>query len=128
MPPSLIFLPTLRAFTTKLGRLLVLERATAAVLACRKLLMNIAVNKGAPTNKKFIEYVEYLSDKNYVPPDGKHWVDHIREKGNEATHEIAIMSADDAKELIEFAQMSLRFVYEFPNRVPRKVPRPSANP
>jgi len=51
---------------------------TAAVLACRKLLMHIAVDKGAPEGKRFIEYVEYLSDKNYVPPNGKGWFDHIR--------------------------------------------------
>ena len=64
---------------------------TAAVLACRKLLMNIAVEKGAERGKRFIEYVEYLDDKHYIPPDGRGWVDHIRTKGNEATHEIKLM-------------------------------------
>ena len=64
---------------------------TGAVLLLRKLLMNIAVDKGAPVDKKFIEYVEYLSEKGYVPHDGKGWVDHIRQKGNEATHEIKLM-------------------------------------
>jgi hypothetical protein len=93
---------------------------TAAVLACRKILMNIAVHKGAAERKRFIYYVKYLADKGYVPPDGHDWVDHIRNKGNEATHEIAVMSANDAKELLEFTQMLLRLVYEFPNRVPKK--------
>jgi len=65
---------------------------TASVLCCRKLLMNIAVSKGAAEGLSFIEYVEYLSIKNYVPPGGKEWVDHIRTKGNEANHEIKIMS------------------------------------
>jgi len=90
---------------------------TSAVLTCRKLLMHIAVAKGAPTNKSFLEYVEYLSDKNYVPPDGKGWVDYIRTKGNEANHEIKIMSVDDAKDLITFSEMLLKFVYEFPAKV-----------
>jgi hypothetical protein len=54
----------------------------------------------------------------YVPPDGKGWVDHIRKKGNEATHEIALMTAADAEELISFVEMLLKFVYEFPARVP----------
>jgi len=44
---------------------------TAAILTCRKILMHVAVEKGAPSNKGFMEYVEYLTDKNYVPHDGK---------------------------------------------------------
>jgi len=93
---------------------------TAAVLCCRKLLMNIAVSKGASDGLKFIEYVEFLSDKGYVPPDGKGWVDHIRKKGNEATHEISIMNSEDAKELITFIEMLLKFIYEFPAAIQKK--------
>jgi hypothetical protein len=57
--------------------------------------------------------------KGYVPPNGKHWVDHIRKKGNEATHEVSLMSESDSKELIVFVEMLLKFVYEFPSIVPR---------
>jgi hypothetical protein len=39
---------------------------TAAVLALRKLLMNIAVAQGAAEGLKFIEYVNHLSDKGYI--------------------------------------------------------------
>lgn len=91
---------------------------TGAVLLCRKMLMNIAVEQGADEGLKFIEYVTFLSDKGYVPPNGKHWVDHIRKKGNEATHEIAIMSEAEAQDLISFIEMLLRFIYEFPGMVP----------
>ena len=91
---------------------------TASVLACRKILMNVAVAQGADEGKSFISYVEHLAAAGYVPPDGKGWVDHIRKKGNEATHEIALMTAQDATELISFAEMLLKFVYEFPARVP----------
>lgn len=94
---------------------------TASVLACRKLLMNIAVAQDAPEGKKFIEYVQYLADNGYVPPHGKGWVDHIRKKGNEATHEIVIMSQPDAEELISFIEMLLKFIYEFPSKVPNAV-------
>ena len=87
---------------------------TASVLCSRKLLMNIAVSKGAKEGQKFIEYVNFLSDKNYIPPDGKDWVDHIRKKGNEATHEISIMKREDATKLITFIEMLLKFMYEFP--------------
>lgn len=94
---------------------------TAAVLLCRKMLMNIAVQQGADEGLKFIEYVTFISDKGFVPPNGKHWVDHIRKKGNEATHEIAVMGEQDAKELISFIEMLLRFIYEFPSMVPAGV-------
>lgn len=87
---------------------------TATVLSCRKLLMHIAVAKGDDSGKSFIEYVEYLSAKGYVPPDAKTWVDHIRTKGNEANHEIVIMSEEEAKDLISFSEMLLKLIYEFP--------------
>ncbi|MCX6764706.1 MAG: DUF4145 domain-containing protein [Candidatus Nealsonbacteria bacterium] len=88
---------------------------TATVLSCRKLLMHIAVAKGDAPGKNFIDYVEYLSSKGYVPPDAKTWVDHIRTKGNEANHEIVIMSEEEAKDLIAFCEMLLKLVYEFPS-------------
>jgi hypothetical protein len=96
---------------------------TGSVLLCRKLLMNIAVSQGADPGKSFAEYVTYLADKGYVPPNGRGWVDHIRQKGNEATHEIVAMSKADAEELILFAEMLLKFIYEFPSKLPKpKVP------
>ncbi len=93
---------------------------TAAVLCCRKLLMHIAVAKGAEEGKKFIEYVQFLADKNYIPPDAKDWVDHIREKGNEANHEITIMNKEDANDLISFSEMLLKLIYEFPANIRKK--------
>lgn len=97
---------------------------TAAVLSCRKLLMHIAVAQGASTGKSFVEYVEHLANSGYVPPNGRGWVDHIRTKGNEANHEIRLMSRADAEELISFAEMLLKFIYEFPERVPKAPPTP----
>ena len=97
---------------------------TAAVLTCRKILMHVAVEKEAPENKNFIEYVNYLTEKNYIPSDGKDWVDHIRTKSNEANHEIHIMSAEDAEDLITFTEMLLRLVYEFKNRLAKKSATP----
>jgi hypothetical protein len=97
---------------------------TAAVLSCRKLLMHIAVSKGAPAGHNFIKYVEYLADNHFVPPDAKEWVDLIRKKGNEANHEIVIMSKDDAEELLSFVEMLLKVIYEFPAASKRKAATP----
>jgi len=93
---------------------------TASVLASRKLLMNIAVSKDAKEGLNFVEYINYLEERHYTPPNSREWVDHIRSKGNEATHEIALMSSDDARELILFTEMLQKFIYEFPSRVPKK--------
>jgi DNA-directed RNA polymerase subunit RPC12/RpoP len=90
---------------------------TAAVLLCRKLLMHVAVETGANAGLKFVEYVQYLWDEHYVPPNAKGWVDHIREKGNEANHEITLMSRAEAEQLMSFTEVLLQLVYELPQRV-----------
>ena len=97
---------------------------TAAVLCCRKLLMHIAVSKGALPSDTFVNYVRFLADNNFIPPDAKDWVDHIRKKANEANHEIVIMSKNDAEELLSFLEMLLKVIYEFPAAVKRKLAKP----
>ncbi len=92
---------------------------TAAVMACRKLLMNIAVHEGADESKTFQYYVDYLDGKGFVPPHGKVWIDHIRTKGNEANHEIRIMSRAEATETLDFVEMLLKFIYEYPAKAQR---------
>jgi hypothetical protein len=91
---------------------------TASILATRKLLMNVAVAQGASPNGTFQGYVGYLADNGYIPTKATGWIDHIRKKGNEATHEIPPMSQEDAKDLLAFMEMILKTVYEFPARVP----------
>lgn len=76
--------------------------------------MNIAIAEG----QRFIEYIDYLANNGFVPPKGRGWVDHIRKKGNEATHEINPMTHADATELVSFSEMLLKFIYEFPAQVP----------
>jgi hypothetical protein len=90
---------------------------TASVLCSRKLLMNIAHTQGAPDKQTFKFYVEWLRDNHYLPPGGEKWVDHVRNKGNEATHEIPQMEAKDAETLIHFLEMLLKFIYEFPAKL-----------
>jgi hypothetical protein len=98
---------------------------TLAGLACRKLLMHIAVSKGATKGETFVHYVEFLANNNFIPPDSKDWVDHIRKKGNEANHEITIMTKDDAEELLAFMEMLLKVIYEFPAKIKKKyAPKP----
>lgn len=93
---------------------------TASVMCCRKLLMHITVDKGAKQNVTFKDYVTYLLDKNYISIEHKDWVDHIREKGNEANHEIVIMQKSEAEDLLEFCEMLLKTLYDYPNKMKNK--------
>src|SRR6266481_1570029 len=90
---------------------------TAAALMLRKILMHIAVDRGAGVDLTFKGYVDYLVAQHYVPPNGKEWVDHIRDKGNELKHELIFASAVHAIELVGLVEMLLKFIYEFPSRV-----------
>jgi len=92
---------------------------TASALLCRKLLVNIAVDKGADEGKQFAFYVDYLERENYVPPNGKEWVGHIKDKANEATHKVPEITADDAHKLVMFTEMLLKFIYGFPEKMRR---------
>lgn len=95
---------------------------TASVLACRKLLMNIAVSLGANEGLKFYQYVDYLLTNGHIPQGSKEWVDIIRTKGNEATHEINLMLDSDAANLIKFVEMLLRIIYEYPEKAKALTP------
>lgn len=84
---------------------------TSCVLSARKLLMHIAVDCGAEEGKKFIEYVDFLDTNSYIPKNCKEWVDIIRNKGNEATHEIVIFNQTDAKQIINFLEIIINVIY-----------------
>lgn len=106
--------PTVESLYTEARRCMSVNAYTSAALACRKLLMNIAVDKGAEGNKQFGFYVDWLVNEGYVPPGGKGWVDHIRQIGNEATHEIELIEQHTAEQVLSFTEMLLKFMYEFP--------------
>lgn len=93
---------------------------TAAVLASRKMLMHLAVGSGAKPGMTFSQYVAYLDEAHYIPPNGSEWVDEIRKRSNEQNHEIVLATREDATQLLDFIEMLLRFSYEFPARVRRK--------
>lgn len=68
---------------------------------------------------KNFQFTHFLRLTYYHWANSSEWVDHIRTKGNEATHEIPSMNKEDAIELLEFVEMLLRFVYEMPGKMIR---------
>ena len=89
---------------------------TATAMACRKILMNIAVAKGAAEGLKFVQYVEYLAKEGFLPPGSEDWVDHIRSMGNDANHKIKLISKEDAESLLYFTEELLKIIYAIPAR------------
>jgi len=89
---------------------------TAAVLLGRKLLMHVAVTKGAEPGDRFQAYVTYLAEQGVVTPDMRSWVDEIRELGNDANHELVAMTRADAEDLLTFVAMLLKVAYEYPEK------------
>jgi hypothetical protein len=94
---------------------------TAAVMLGRKVLMHVAVERGADENLNFKAYVNYFAEQGIVTADMKSWVDEIRELGNDANHEIVVMSRHQAEELLTFVAMLLKIVYEYPEKGRRSV-------
>jgi hypothetical protein len=92
---------------------------TAAVLCCRTLLMHVAVEQGEPSGKSFANYVNFLCKK--FAPSGRDWVDQIREWGNDANHKIVVMEKEDAEHILQFTEMLLKIIYEYPNRAAAKI-------
>lgn len=90
---------------------------TCVTLACRKILMHVAVAKGARPGESYASYVSYLVNNHYVPPGAEGWIGDIRETGNEANHDIILSTAPTAQRLLDFVAMLLKFIYEFPARV-----------
>ena len=91
---------------------------TGTVMLCPKLLMHIATEKGAEKNKGFAFYVDWLISERYAPRGAEEWVTYIKDRSNEANHEIVLMSKDDADGLLSLTEQLLRNVYELPGLVP----------
>lgn len=86
---------------------------TSVVLLARKLLMHVAVDYGDIEGKSFVEYIKYLEDNHFIPPNAKKLLETIRGYGNEANHKIVIKDEIEAKQIIDFLTMILTFMYEF---------------
>lgn len=90
------------------------EAPTATVMACRVILMHVAVAKGAKKNQSFEFYVDFLDKKGFVPTGLKSWAESIRKMGNKANHKIVIMTEEQAKNILRFTEVLLKIIYEMP--------------
>jgi hypothetical protein len=91
----------------------------ASAMLCRKILIHLAVEKGAEEGKSFEDYLDYIADR-YISDENRQWVQQIRDKGGEARHQMPQMTKYDAEQLITFIEMLLKLIYEFPGKIQGK--------
>jgi hypothetical protein len=97
---------------------------TSCELICRKLLMHVAVDKGAKEGKTFASYIDHLVAEGFVTPPMKDWVRLIKDNGNEATHLLLAPSRERAEGTLMFTAELLRLTYEMSALAAHYVPRP----
>ena len=84
----------------------------ACDMLCRKILMHIAVEKGAKKGESFSSYVDYLANTHTISEPMKPWVDMIRKHGNEQAHEIKTRDLESSRKTLQFTTLLLETVYE----------------
>ena len=84
---------------------------TSACMLCRKIVLHVAHNKTPQDYDSFKQAVEVLYDEHYIPEGHKVFVDHIRDQGNAANHEIKLMSAKETNVLMNLTHRLLMNVY-----------------
>jgi DNA-directed RNA polymerase subunit RPC12/RpoP len=87
---------------------------TASDLLCRKIIMNVAVDKGADEGLKFVQYIDYLVKVGHITPSMRVWVKIIKDNGNDATHKIEISDKRRAETTLTFTTQLLKILYEMP--------------
>jgi uncharacterized protein DUF4145 len=61
--------------------------------------------------------IDAVASRGLITPDLKDWAHQIRLAGNEATHDHAPYSEEEASELLDFTELYLTYVYTLPKRL-----------
>ena len=85
---------------------------TSCELICRKILMHVAVEKGAKDGDSFSNYISHLENKGFVTPPMSGWVKLIRKHGNKANHQLNTPDKKQAESTLMFTAELLRLIYE----------------
>jgi hypothetical protein len=97
---------------------------TACEGICRKILMHVAVEKGAKEGETFASYITHLEAAGFVTPPMKPWVDLIRQHGNQAQHLLPATDKTRAEATLMFTAELLRLTYEMDYMAKKYAPKP----
>ena len=117
--PSLLLVPQVEGLPSDICQVydearksFAVEAYTGCELLCRKILMSVAVNRGAAEDKRFEHYVDYLKDKGHITASLKDMADIIRKNGNQSAHKIGQPDPKRAEYTLKFTAQVLRSIYE----------------
>ena len=86
---------------------------TATVIMCRKTLEGICVEHGVKGNN-LVSSLKVLKDKGVIENRLFEWADALRISGNEAAHDVTVtVSPEDARDILEFTNALLEYVFTF---------------
>jgi hypothetical protein len=86
---------------------------TATAIMCRKTLEGLCAEHGV-TGKNLVHALSELKEKNIIEQRLYEWADALRIYGNEAAHDVTVtVSAEDARDILEFTNALLEYVFTF---------------
>lgn len=92
---------------------------TASALMCRKTLEGICVEHGI-TERNLAASLKRAKEAGLIDGRLYEWADELRVAGNEAAHDVtADFSGEDARDLLEFTEALLEYVFTFRDRFDR---------
>lgn len=87
-------------------------------MACRALLLHIAVDKGANARSTFEQAIDHLVAAHLITANSKALASHVKSLGNDANHRIKIMDRKSALASITLTEALLKMIYEYPAQLP----------
>lgn len=101
---------------------------TAAALMCRKTLEGICVEHGV-RGHNLVSSLNQLRDQGIIENRLYEWADALRISGNEAAHDVNVMiAAEDARDILEFTNALLEYVFTFRDKFEAFSQRRAARP
>lgn len=89
---------------------------TAAAIMCRKTLEGICVAHEAK-ERGLVAQLRELKEKGIIEQRLYEWADALRISGNEAAHDVSVtVPAEDARDIVEFTNALLEYVFTFRDR------------
>lgn len=89
---------------------------TASAIMCRKSLEGLCVEKGYNTGNLAVR-LKALRDTQIIESRLFEWADQLRLSGNDAAHDLGVtISPEEARDIMEFTQALLEYVYTFQAR------------
>jgi hypothetical protein len=101
---------------------------TATAIMCRKTLEGICAEHGV-TGQNLVSALRQLKDQGIIENRLYEWADALRISGNEAAHDVNVtIAAEDARDILEFTNALLEYVFTFRDKFEAFKQRRSSRP